>query len=337
MKKLSLQEKQIFAGELEMILSSGLGIEEGLQIIAQELPSQALKETVQSMIETFAQEGTFYAAVVQTQAFDPYMEQMVRMGELSGHLDEVLKELVKYYQRQNDMQRQLKEAATYPFILLVMMFLIVGIMVFKVLPIFEDVLASTGAMPSVMRFGMLFGQISFVFLFIVLLLIVIFAIVLMIKKSSFHFLMSFPLTRKLYKDLSLARLTYALSLFVSSGYPIEETIGLLGEFVDHPVLKKKIEAIHQDVKEGKSFGQALLDHQVYEGTYANMLAIGIHTGKQDSVLQSLGNLYEQEVEASTSRFLNIIEPTIIALLSIIVGVILLSIMLPLLGILSALG
>lgn len=80
MKKLSLQEKQIFAGELEMILSSGLGIEEGLQIIAQELPSQALKETVQSMIETFAQEGTFYAAVLQTQAFDPYMEQMVRMG-----------------------------------------------------------------------------------------------------------------------------------------------------------------------------------------------------------------------------------------------------------------
>lgn len=340
MKPLSLQEKTIFASELEMILSSGLDIHQGLEIIIDQLPSQNLKQTVLQIQKIVEEEGTFFQGVAQSQAFDPYTEQMIQTGEISGHLDEVLKELVKYYQRQQAMNKQLKEAFTYPFILLIMMFLIVALMVFKVLPIFEDVLSSTGASSDLMTFGMRFGQVSFLALLVLLVVVVLFGLYFLTSKNKqgmFKFLASFKLTRKIVKNLSLARLTYALSLFVSSGYPIEQTMDILCAFVEHPKLKKKIEAVRDDVNQGASFGESLLKHQIYEGLYANMLAIGVHTGQQDAVLKKLGDLYQDEVQETTARFLNIIEPLIIALLSIIVGVILLSIMLPLLGILNVLG
>lgn len=341
MKKLSLQEKQIFASELEMILSSGLGILEGLQIIEEQLPSPELKDVVQSMIQSFEQEQSFYAALKKTGVFDPYMEQMVRLGETSGHLDTILKELSRYYMRQDEMKSQIREACTYPFILLVIMFMIVGVMVFKVLPVFEDVMKNAGAFSSsLMRFGQLFGQISFG---VLLVLIVISFVAFFVYKQqknadkTARFLSSFFLTKNIYRDLSLARFTYGLSLFMSSGYPVEEAMGLLKDLVSHPVLKKKTEAIEADVRSGMSFMESVLNHHIYSGTLANMLAIGVHTGKQDQVLENLAKRYETEVERSTSRFLNIIEPLIIGLLSVIVGVILLSIMLPLLGILSSLG
>lgn len=341
MKKLSLQEKQIFTSELEMILSSGLGIAEGLQIIEEQLPSESLKEAVRSMKQSFMEEQSFYKAIQKTGQFDAYMEQMVRVGEQSGHLDRIMKELSQYYQRQDDMRAQIKEACTYPFILLVIMFVIVGIMVFKVLPIFEDVMKNAGTSSNgLMIFGQRFGQISFIVL-LAGIVISLFAVFVFTRpknaQQSARLLSSFPLTRKMYLDLSLARFTYGLSLFVSSGYPMEEAISLLRDLVSHPELKQKMSLVQQDMEKGESFMKSILQHQIYRGTFSNMLAIGVYTGKQDQVLARLASLYEKEVETSTSRFLNIVEPLIIALLSVVVGVILLSIMLPLLGILSALG
>lgn len=343
--KLTLKEKYILTSELEMILSSGLQIYDGLYIIQDQLPTPFLKEVVLRVQKEFEEHGNFYEAIKNSQAFDTYMEQMIFMGEQSGHLDSVMKELSQYYERQEDMQNQLKEAATYPLVLLVMMFVIVAIMVYKVLPIFQDVLQSMGTSltsfsKAMMDFGVVFGQVSFFVLVLLLVIVLGFGIYSKMKKDSSGiqtFLASFFMTKRLYRSLSLARLTYAISLFVSSGYPMEESVKYLCEFISHPILKKKMDQVKHDIEAGDSFVQAILKEGIYDGTYANMLAIGERTGHQDEVLDQLSHLYQRDVEQSTSHFLNVIEPTIIALLSLIVGIILLSIMLPLMSLMSSLG
>lgn len=142
----------------------------------------------------------------------------------------------------------------------------------------------------------------------------------------------------LHKNMALAKLTYALSLFISSGYPLEETIQYLPSFITHKPLKEKMEAVNQKMqKENCSFMDAFSQAQVYSGSTLSYLSIGLRSGKQEEVLKKLVDLYENQVDESTSKFINIIEPTIVTICSLIVGIILLSIMLPLMGIMSSIS
>lgn len=338
--KLSNEEKYVFCGEMEMILSSGLDLGQGLLIVKDNMPSQSLKDTVQTVYDQFLLCGEFSQAIAQSEAFDYYMEQMVNVGQASGHLDQVMKELALYYERQQKMNRQIKEAMTYPLVLVAMMFVIVGIIIFKVLPIFQSILQSLGSDLSsfaygLMNFGHGLASVAF-FLLALFILIGVLAYFYMRKHNNTMILSRFFLTKKLYQDIAIAQMTYALSLFISSGYPLDQSFSMIKDFVSHPVLKEKITHVLLAISQGENFADALLKERIYSGIYANMLAIGIQVGKQDEVLKKLGSLYEEEVEHSTSRFLNIIEPTIIAALSLIVGIILLSIMLPLMSIMSSL-
>lgn len=343
-KQLSLKDKQILTNEWAMILSSGLPISEGLYILKDQVMNKDLKEVIESIQKDFLENGDFAGAIKNSKAFDPYMEKMIYIGQQSGHLDEVMQKMVEYYQRQRDMENQVKEALTYPMVLLCIMFIIVALMVFKVLPIFEGLLDNLALSVSdfsfsLMNIGTLFGKISLGVLVVILLGFLLFWLGNQYFKNNSNwnnFLSTFVLTKKLYLKLSLAKFTYAISLFFAGGYPIDEAIDIVSDFIEHPQLKKKILEIKDDLMNGSSFISLLLKKKVYEGYYANMLAIADRTGKQDEMFHRLSDLYQKDVEDATSRFINVIEPSIIAFLSLIVGILLLSIMLPLMSLMVAL-
>lgn len=344
-KKLNGEEKYIFTSEMEIILSSGLNIMEGLEMMSHENNTLTLQGASRYLIEQMHQGMSFYDAICNAKCFDSYMEEMIHIGEGSGKLDRVMKELAMYYERMNEMQKRISEATSYPFVLIFMMTIIMGLMVYKVLPIFKDVLFNiesdlNSKAATLMKFGEMFAYASF----ILLLLITIIAIIYYIyskttknKRSVEHFLNHFFLTRKLYEEMSMAQFTFALSLFLSSGYPIEEALQYLPDFISHPKLRAKVLNVINDVENGKTFIDSINDNKVYKGIYANMLSVAMKTGQQDDVLKNLVTQYEKSVDDATSKFLNIIEPSIIALLSLIVGIILLSVMLPLMGIMGTLG
>lgn len=343
MKQLSINEKYIFTKEMETILSSGLSIDEGLSMIEENALEADVKEVAKQCKTLFYQEGNFSKAIEKVGAFDQYMIKLVEIGEINGHLDTVMQELSFYYEREEQMNLRMKEATTYPFVLLVTMTIIVGILVFKVLPIFEKVMDDMGAsMHSTSRVMMHFGQgfalVAFVILIVIFLGIVLFKVLAKDQEKKDAFLSRFFLTKKLVDTMALAKLTYALSLFISSGYPLEETIQYLPSFITHKPLKEKMEAVNQKMqKENCSFMDALSQAQVYSGSTLSYLSIGLRSGKQEEVLKKLVDLYENQVDESTSKFINIIEPTIVTICSLIVGIILLSIMLPLMGIMSSIS
>lgn len=136
MKQLSINEKYIFTKEMETILSSGLSIDEGLSMIEENALEADVKEVAKQCKTLFYQEGNFSKAIEKVGAFDQYMIKLVKIGEINGHLDTVMQELSFYYEREEQMNLRMKEATTYPFVLLATMTIIVGILVFKVLPIF---------------------------------------------------------------------------------------------------------------------------------------------------------------------------------------------------------
>lgn len=343
-EKLTVQEKSIFCHEIAMILSSGMSIQVGLEIVYPELSYHSLQEVTKQLLLDYQTYGTFYEAVKKSKCFDTYMEEMIQIGEESGNLDDVMHHLSQYYERSDDMLSQLKDAFTYPMILMGMMIIVIGLFVIKILPIFQNVLLSLGTSLSpfamhLMSFSKYFAMVSFVVLFMIAILVLgFYGYSKSHPESSMQesVLSRFFATKKLYTHITMANITYALSLFLSSGYPMEEAVRYLPEFVKHPVIKKKITAIVDDVQNGMAFEDAIKERNLYEGVYANLLQIGFKSGRQDEVMKKLVALYEKDVSSSISSFLNIIEPSLVALLSFVVGIILLSVMLPLMSIMSSL-
>lgn len=177
---LSNKEKIIFTSELALAISNGLQIEEGLKMLAgfDAGVSRCAKKLMDIM-----QDGTsFVDALKQSNDFDEYMIQMVVVGQSIGNLDVVLKELSVYYERQKKLNYQIQDAITYPFVLILMMFVIVAALIFKVFPIFENILRQMSMSLSLMNTARILSYIGFFILLVILVCGVI--LYILYKKSS---------------------------------------------------------------------------------------------------------------------------------------------------------
>lgn len=342
MQRLNSEEVYTITSSLAVLLQAGIPLQEGFGILREE-GNGKYKEVLEKLHHAMEEGSSLYEAMKDVQAFPQYAVDMTQVGETTGSLDQVMEALSKYYEREMNMKEQLKTAVMYPFMLLIMMFFVVAVLVFKVLPIFQDVLRSLGGGLSdfsltFMEIGKILAQVGFVAL--LLFFIVVLFIWLRQRKQANNDGMNYIIshlfiTKKLFHGLSLAQITYVFSLFISSGVDISQAFRYLEQMHLHPQLAKAIKDGKQAIEEGSNFAQAMRNAKLYVGMEASMLEVGYRSGKQDQVMRQLADRYEQRVEQSIIAFLNIIEPSIVAILSILVGMVLLSVMLPLMGIMSS--
>ncbi|MFR7591720.1 MAG: type II secretion system F family protein [Longibaculum sp.] len=341
--KLNFEEKYLFCNQMAMILNSGFHFEQGVEMIGEETENGHIKEAT-SKILTFLQEDSRLSyAVEKTDDFDHYMVHLLQAGEVSGNLDDVMKSLSHYYLRMNEMQNQFQQALTYPMILLLMMFVVIGVIVFQVLPIFRQVLESLGGeLTSYAYTFMQLGQVFSIVGFIALAIVTLFILGIYIYSRVFHvslmyqFVQKSFFTRSLAKSMNQAQLTYALSLFIESGYDFQEALKYAMKVINDKHLYKQLEECCLDLQNDMSFVDALKKNKIYQGMALNMLQVGFKTGQADQIMKTLAIHYQDAVSDAIDRFLNIIEPTLVTFLSVVVGIVLLSVMLPLMSIMGSL-
>ena len=128
-----------------------------------------------------------------------------------------------------------------------------------------------------------------------------------------------------------------MSLTLSSGMRIYTAIDLVNELVEHKKVSDQIDTLKALIIEGNNFSEALNKAGIFSKLYSRMIFIGVKSGNVDVVLDKIASLYEEETDRRLNNFISIIEPTLVISLSVIVGLILLSVILPLLGIMSGLG
>ena len=341
--KLTMSEKYMFCNQMAMILESGFSLNQGVTMVYEEMDDKNIKGVLQEVAKYLDEQVSFSEAIDLTKAFDDYMVNLVKVGETSGNLDDVMQSLSEYYARIDDITNKLKQALTYPIILIIMMLVVVGIIVFKVLPIFKDVLNGLGSdlssyANSFMEFGQIFSLICFAVLLVLVIVIIagyLYQRVTHVNVLSNVVQKSF-LTRKLSRALNKAQITYALSLFISSGYDLQEAMKFVPKLVDDKQLRANLEKCNEDLINGDSFVEVIKKYQIYQGMQLNMIQVGFKTGQVDIIMKQLSNSFQEEVSRAIDQFLNIIEPTIVTLLSLVVGIVLMSVMLPLISIMSSL-
>ena len=155
---LSNNEKYIFTSELALAISNGLQVEDGLKML---VGFDADVSICAKKLEDIMKQGySFTDALKESKEFDEYMIQMVVVGQSIGNLDVVFKELSTYYARQKELNYQIQDAITYPFVLILMMFVIVATLIFKVFPIFENILSQMSMSLSLMHTARILSYIS---------------------------------------------------------------------------------------------------------------------------------------------------------------------------------
>ncbi len=345
MKALSNAELAVFCGQLDLVLRAGIPAAEGLAALAGDTPEGEGRALLEQMAAGMEAGAPFAEVLAQSGAFPAYLCSMVRLGEASGRLDDVLQALAAHYQREEALAANIKNAVTYPLIMLGMMLVVLVVLVVQVLPVFDGVFRQlgsglTGFPAAVLHIGQALGRYSLVFLLLAAVLAAVcgyFVLTARGRQKLRGFGQRFFATRKLAEKIATARFASGMHLALSSGLDLDEGLATVAGLVEHPGVAAKIETMRREMAAGRSFAEASAAAGMFPGLYARMVNIGVRAGSVDEVLTNIAARYDDEIERDTAAAVARIEPALVAVLSVVVGMILLSVMLPLMGIMSGIG
>lgn len=343
--KLTHMEIAQICRELAVLLHAGVMLGDGLSLLAQEAGGP-LGELLGGIGRRVDGGQTLAAALRQSEAFPAYVTGLVEVGERSGRTEQALRSLSCYYEQQDRTDRQIRAALTYPAILLLLMLVVIVVLLTQVLPVFEDVYASLGGRLNGLAGGLLLaGQAldAVMPLLCVLLAAVVVLVIAFSVSGSFRGrLLGLWRRRRGGKGISglfmSARFAQALAMGLSSGLPLEEAVGICaGLLQDAPPVQERCKACAGRLAEGGELAQTLRESGMLPASACRLLALGTQSGSGDAVMEEIARRLSDEADQALSRKVAQVEPALVLTTSLLVGVILLSVMLPLMHIMAAIG
>lgn len=330
--------------ELSLFLHAGMDAASGLSLLAEE--DGELKSVAADMARRMDEGSTLTTAFQSTERFPEYVCGLVRVGEETGHLEECLQALAGYYEHRMRLDRQLRSALLYPAVLMLVMLAMLVVLLTRVLPVFDDVYASLGGRLTGVAGGLLtLGRaLDAVMPLLCVLLAVAVALLAAFAGSRGFRTRVLAIWRKRFGDsgvsrkLNAARFAQALSMCVRSGLQMEDALPLAGVLLeDIPSARQRCEDCVSRLERGVSSAHAMSEAGLLPPSECRLLEIGMRSGCQDSVMPQIAERLAEEGDEALEHRMSQIEPAMVVTASVLVGVILLSVMLPLMHIMAAIG
>ncbi len=330
--------------QLAFILESGMALEDGVGALADESEKDGLQPVCQALCAGLNETGSLCEAMRRSAAFPAYAVEMAGVGETTGRLEAVLRGLADYYEREARMREAITDATVYPIALGAMLVVIVLVMLCKVLPVFRRVLGGMGvgaadAGGALITLGAWLGWIVMALVGLAVLAALGCALALrtQARERVLRLLRRvFPQLRRIEAERSAARAALVLSRMLSSGFGPEEAAATAASVLEDGAAAARMKDMRQALEEGEAFSDALERSGLFQPRQMRMIRAGAQAGRGAQVLEKLAADYEEAAESEIARIVSIIEPTLIALLSVVVGGILLSVMLPMARMLTSL-
>ncbi|MDN3018508.1 type II secretion system F family protein [Paenibacillus sp. BSR1-1] len=332
-----LQDFVIYIRQFATLLKAGVTIVEATSVLAAQTESKALKRILLDVEQELREGNPFSESVSKhKKVFNSMFVNMVKAGEVSGNMDETLERLAEDFEKQHHTRQKVVSALTYPLVIgiiaiMAVIFLLVGV-VPKFVTMFKDMNAE---LPAITKFVLSSSEFMKSFWWIVLLLfIAIYLVFTFMKKNKQtkyyldYALLRMPIFGKMMQKAQLARMMRTLSTLFSSSVPILQSMAIVEKVVENEVISKVIRESRDSLEKGRSMTEPMNDHWAFPPLVTQMISIGEGTGALDAMLSKIAEFYEKEVEAGTDRLKSLIEPIMIVFLAGIVGVIVLSIMMP---------
>ena len=331
--------------QLSIVLKSGMHPVEGIPLITEDIKNPFLKQALQLISEEHVHGTPLYKAFGHAGGFPLYMVAMIRVGEQTGMLETVMEELSNFYENEADIKKKIRSAVSYPIILAVLMMGVIALIAVKVIPMFVDILTSLGGeIPSQVNLFIAIGNAftgGFVSIIaIILILIIIF--ILLSRLKQFRFLMDklklvSPIIGGTYKKIIASRFSNALSLTLKNGMNVSEGFQVVSGVLENRYVILKAQEAALSIAKGNPFSESIRKTGLFPELFIRLIKTGEKTGNLDAMMKKISNIYKEEVDTSLRRIVSYIEPVCVTALSLILAGVLLSVILPLISIMSSIG
>ena len=346
MKKLSNAYLSSFCLELGYILRSGMPMGNGLALLRDDDDSADSRALLDKMCELVDQGAPLSAALVEAGRFPDYMLRMVELAERTGRMEPTLMALSRYYEQQRLFRLSVKQALLYPAMLLAVFLVVVIVLVTQVLPIFDSVFRQLGSTLSPMAQALmglgrnLSGASTTIAVVVgaIALIVVVIVVVPALRTRVWGFTYRQFGGGGVWGELLRARFASALSIAIASGLDANESIESASALVKGAKkMDEKIDKCNELLQTEGRLATALSDSGVFSARNSRMIAMGFETGSIDEVMQEISVRSENGAQERLAALVSAVEPTIVILASLVAGAILLSVMLPLVSIMSGIS
>ena len=335
-----------FCESMAMMIQAGIQTDEAVALLKSEneQASGVLEQGLAVMKDCVEKGSGLAAAMKESGIFPEYALQMVEAGESSGHLEDILFRLSDYYADQKTISDKIRNAVTYPAAMLVLIIAVLIVMLVMVLPSFTGVYDTlTGSLAASSYRYVIW---AYAFCWIALVIMVLLAAALFIgfamwksgKRDKVEkLLQKNRLCSEILGSMGMFRFTAALSTFLASGDMQDEAMEKSIPMTACLPVEEKLNNCLTRMAEGHSIAQSAYDEELFEPVYGRMLLAGERSGNMENVLGRMTSLLQEKCKTLVDRLVGVVDPLLSGVLMFTVGLSLLSVMLPLIGMMNSVG
>lgn len=344
-KKLKADTISHFCRQFAIIISSGINSVTSLETLAKRTDNKVMAAEISRIVDSVKKGATIADAMLDKDSkFPKLLGAMVSTGEETGTLEEVLKSMATFYEREHRIMQKIKNASTYPIIVGILSFVMLFIFTSFIIPQMMVSIMDIGAeLPFMTKLIMALGEFMSKFWWIILIAVFIgsYAIMQYVKTPvgrahKDRIIDKIPLLGKGIKAIVSMRFSRALYLFVSTGYPMLQGLDHIKASVNNSIAEKAVTAAKEGIIRGETMAENLEKSGYFDSVLIQMISIGEQTGQLETITNQMAEFYEHESDIYLSRMVAMIEPIMIIVVGIIVAILVLSVFLPMLSIYDAL-
>ena len=336
--KMNSKDLNFFLTQLSTYVKSGIPLVDSMEIMSRQTKKSGLKDLYRKIVFELNR-GTTFSVCLEKQGkiFPKMLINMLKTSEMTGDLTGVLDDMARYYKQQDTNRKQIINAMTYPSVLMIFAITILGFVRTYVVQSFTDMYKEAGAeLPGITK--VIIGVSDFLtnyWYFVLALIVLVVVILVMLYKASKSskyamqwFLMHIPVLKDMIKYNQLVTFTGTFATLIKHDVFITDSMSILGKITENEIYKGIINSSINHLSKGNGVSIAFKGHWAFPETAYEMLVTGEKTGKLGEMLQHVTDYYQEEQTSLVTRLKSLIEPMMIILLAVIVGVVLLAVIIP---------
>ena len=336
-KKVPNDEIVIFARQMATMTEAGITVVTSLDTLVDQVDNALLKQALQDVRDSVNTGASLSEAMSKHPfTFSSYFVNMIKAGESSGMLDDVLERVALYLEKTSALHKKIQSAMIYPAVVTAMAIGITLVMILKVIPVFKDIFSGFGAaLPAPTQFLIdLSDQLRKYFWVLCLVVVIaVFGVRWYVNTERGRMAIDgiklrLPVFGPLFRKVAISKFTRTLSTLVRSGVPILSALEIVAKTSGNVVIEGAIDDVKNSVREGESITRPLEKSGLFPPLVTRMVSVGEKSGELEKMLAKIADFFDDQVDTVVDGMTSLIEPLIIAFLGIVIGGIVICMFLP---------
>ncbi|MFA6079064.1 MAG: type II secretion system F family protein [Candidatus Omnitrophota bacterium] len=344
--KIKMDDIVVFSRQLSTMVDAGIPLVGALDILGDQIENKAFGEIIMKVRSDVETGSSLSEAMSKHKTvFSTLFVNMVKAGESSGMLDDILDRLAAYMEKTAALQKKVTSALVYPAVVSGMAVGITLLLLLKVIPIFKNIFSGFGAAlptPTLVLLAISDGLQKYFLLVVIVAGAISFAVSKFLKTDKGRLLvdswmLKMPVFGILFTKVAISKFTRTLSTLIKSGVPILTSLEIVSKTAGNKAVEAAVDNVSKNVREGENIAEPLAKAKIFPSMVVRMVSVGEQSGELEKMLSKIADFYDEQVDTAVSGLTSLIEPLIIAFLGLVIGTIVICMFLPIFKITSMVG